>query len=130
MIESSGVGRLDGLVAPTVSLLELADGRPQVAIGELARGAKAANASEQVAILADIVDAAILVAMATGRTADAIELRRSVDAMRRQAQVQRGLPEQVELDAAFDGIDGLASGTPADVDRSRVVDLIVGLAGD
>ena len=128
MIDRAGVGRLDGLVSPTLALVELADGHPEAAVAELARGAKAANTSEQVAILADIVDAAVLVAVSTGQSAAALDLKASVDAMRIQAQVQRGDPEQAELDAALAG-HAVGRVGSAVRDRSRVVDLIAGLAG-
>jgi ATP/maltotriose-dependent transcriptional regulator MalT len=130
MIERSGVARLDGHVSPTLALLDLADGDRDAAIAELARGAKAANAADHVAVFADIVDAAVVVAVATGRASDALELKRSADAIRLHAQVQRGDPEQAELDTALAGVAGTGSAaTPAETDRGRIADLLAGLAG-
>ena len=77
----------------------------------------------------DVVDAAVLVAAAIGRTAVALELRGSVDAIRRHAEVQRGDPEQAELDAVLAGVTEPSGGVAAETDRSRIADQIAGIAG-
>jgi ATP/maltotriose-dependent transcriptional regulator MalT len=127
MIEQAGVARLEGLPTPTLALVELAAGHADAAISELARGAKAAADSDQMAFLADILDAATLVAMATNGASKAGQLLAAADALRRRAQVQRGDLEQAELDAALAGLEVRAHGGD-ELDVAGAVDIVVGLA--
>lgn len=131
MIERAGVGRLDGLVSPTLALVDLSVGHVDAAVAELARGVKSALEAEQFAFLADILDAATLVSMALGRVDEAVEVQQATEALRRRAQVQRGDLEQAELDATLARIGvRLPSGADRidDIDVSRVADLVVGMA--
>jgi hypothetical protein len=111
-----------------LAMLDLGDGNVDDAVAELVTGSKAAIASEQRAILADIVDAAVIVASTTGRRADAAALVDAVETLRAQAQVTRGEPEQAELDAALRDIDLPVSVPSGPLDLSSLSDLIVGLA--
>ena len=130
MIEQAGVGRLDGLVSPIVALAALASDEPDAAVGELARGLKAAIAAEQFAIVADILDAATIVAAALGRVDRAAEVHAAAEQLRMRSQVGRGALEQAELDATINGVELDAIGGEPDVELARIVDLIGGLTGD
>ena len=131
MIEQVGVGRLDGLVSPTLALAALAAGDADAAVGELARGLKAAIAAEQFAIVADILDAATIVAAALGRGDRAVEIHAAAEQLRRRSQVRRGTMEQAELDGALgDSRRHRRTAAEPDVELARVVDLIGGMASD
>ena len=129
MIEQVGVVRLDGLVSPTLALAALAAGDADAAVGELARGLKAAIAAEQFAIVADILDAATIVAAELGGDR-AVEIHAAAEQLRRRSQVRRGTMEQAELDGALGTLDVTVKGRQPDVELARVVDLVGGMASD
>lgn len=128
MIEQVGVARLDGLVTPTLALVALAEGDADAATAELARGAKAAIANEEWSMLADIIDAATVVAATLGQVDAAVELHVTVEALRGRAQVRRGSLEQAELDALGGPVGAATMASPdadadADVDASPDADV-------
>ena len=126
MIEQAGIGRLDGLVSPILALTMLAAGDADAAVQELARGLKAAIAADLFAVVADILDAATIVASALGRADRAAEVHAAADQLRLRSQIERGAMEQVELDA----LDLSTTSDEPDLELARVVDLVGGLAGD
>ena len=129
MVARAGVGRLHGVVSPTLAMLDLGDGNVDDAVAELVTGSKAAIAVRSSGR-----------SWPTSSTPRSSWRRRPGGApmprhcwtlSRRsaaQAQVTRGEPEQAELDAALRDI-GLAVSAPSgSIDLSSLSDLIVGLA--
>ena len=104
----------------------LAAGDADAAVQELARGLKAAIAADLFAVVADILDAATIVASALGRADRAAEVHAAADQLRLRSQIERGAMEQVELDA----LDLSTTSDEPDLELARVVDLVGGLAGD
>ena len=98
MIEATGARRVEPLPRTTLALLDLAAGDAESAIDGLVAAAKTATETDQVSMLADVLDAATIVAMALGRVDRAGVISGAVEALRSRAQVVRGLPEQRELD--------------------------------
>lgn len=139
MITATGARRLDGLPRSTLALLELDAGRTSGALAELAEGAKSSAECEQFAALADVMDAATIVALRIGRTEHAGVLHGATNALRTRAQSVRPEPEQRELHAAITAAEGNSTvgrndrweqscRHGEDLDVSELVDLVVELA--
>jgi len=88
----------------------------------------AAIANEEWSMLADIIDAATVVAATLGQVDAAVELHVTVEALRGRAQVRRGSLEQAELDALGGPVGAVTMASPdadadADVDASPDADV-------
>lgn len=133
MIVSTGVRRLEALPQATLALLELDAGDPTSAASRLAAAAKASAETDQPHFLADVLDAAAIVACRAGVSEQAARLAGASDGLRARACVVRPRPEQGELDDAAVAL-AFAEWEPARcagaaIETESVVDLVVDLAG-
>ena len=133
MIASTGVRRLEAIPQITLALLELDAGDAEAAASRLAAAAKSSVESDQPQFLADVLDAATIVACHAGQADQAACLAGATDALRARAHVVRPRPEQRELDAALAGLESPDTTRRrrdgASLDAASLVDLVVELAG-
>lgn len=133
MVESTGVRRLEAMPQPVLALLELDGGDAVAAATRLATAAATASEVDAPWLLADVLDAATLVAVAAGATGLGGQLAGAADTQRARAHVVRPLPGQRELDAALAGqsspawADAYRNG--AATEPSTAVGLVAELAG-
>src|SRR5699024_4302311 len=91
--------------------------------------------SDQPQFLADVLDAAVIVACRAGQGEQAACLAGAAHALRARAHVVRPRPEQRELDAALAALESPDSARrrrrrdAATLDAASLVDLVVELAG-
>jgi len=103
MVESTGARRLEAMPQPVLALLELDDGDVAAAAARLAAAAETAAAVDAPWLLADVLDAATLVAVAAGSIDLGGQLAGAADAQRARAHIVRPVPGQRELDAVLAG---------------------------
>ena len=109
MIEATGARRVEplprvdaGPARPRRRRRRLGDRRPR------GGGEDGDRDRRRSSMLADVLDAATMVAMALGRADSAGVISGAADALRRAAHVVRGVPEQAELDARARSAGGVA----------------------
>jgi hypothetical protein len=103
MVTSTGVRRLEAMPQPVLALLDLDEGDVVAAAERLAAAAETAAEVDAPWLLADVLDAATVVAVTAGSTDLGGQLAGAADAQRARAHVVRPVPTQRELDAALDG---------------------------
>lgn len=133
MVASTGVRRLEALPHVTLALLEVDEGDAVSAASRLAAAAKSSAETDQPHLLADVLDAAAIVACRAGAGEQAARLAGASDGLRERAFVVRPRPEQGELDEAaaalaFPGWRTVRRAGAA-IETAAVVDLVVELAG-